>query len=104
MKTFISIVIGVMALPAIAGKDVNDRTVNYVYQPDLAPTEFEFSANRTNACGTDLYRVQSPDEATADRKFSLVLAAFTTKKKLSFHDTEVCKSGRAVVSWVKLVN
>lgn len=87
-----------------AGTDVAGKTVNYVYQPDLAPTEFEFEAARTNSCGSRLYRVQSSNEAIANRKFSMVLAAFTSGKKIAFHDKEVCVNGRSLVAWVRIVN
>lgn len=87
-----------------AGTDVSGQTVNYVYQPDIATTEFEFEASRANSCGSNLYRVQSSNEAIANRKFSMVLAAFTSGKKISFHDKGECVNGRSLVAWVRIVN
>lgn len=88
----------------LAGTDVDGQTVSFVYQPDLAPTEFEFEASRPNSCGSRLYRVQSNNETIANRKFSIVLAAFTSGKKIAFYDKEECIGGRSLVAWVRIVN
>lgn len=103
-KMLLFVVLFGASFVASAAEDVHGRTVGYVYQPDLAPTEFEFEANRQHGCGSSLYRVRSNDEATASRKFSLVLAAFASGKKIAFHDTGACVSGRAVVAWVRITN
>ena len=107
-KIMKNILLGAMlvitALPVLAGEDAHGKTISYVYQPDLAPTEFEFNANRTHGCGSSLYRVKSNDAATASRKFAIVLAAFTSGKKLAFHDTGVCAGSRSIVSWVRITN
>lgn len=105
MKKYLFIFMSIsLTFSAFAAEDVSGRTVNYVYQPDLAPTEFEFDANRTHSCGSTLYRVKSNDEATADRKFSLILAAFASGKKISFHDTGTCSGSRSIVSWIRITN
>ncbi|MFL0803299.1 MAG: hypothetical protein K6L81_06250 [Agarilytica sp.] len=103
-KAFFGMVLMAVSISAYSGKDVSGTTVGYVYQPDLSPTEFEFEANRSHSCGSSLYRVQSNDEATANRKFSMVLAAFTADKKLSFHDKEICSGSRSLVSWIRITN
>ena len=92
----------VCSLNAYAGKDVSHATVTYVYQPDLAPTEFEFSSDKPNACGSSLYRVQSNDVDTANRKFAIILAAYTAGKNIAFHDKEVCAGSRSTVTWVRI--
>jgi len=102
MKYFLFVVVLIVSSSASAAKDVSGRTIDYVYQPDLAPTEFDFAANLTHGCGTNIYRVRSNDEATANRKFSIILAAFTSGKKIAFHDTEVCAGNRSIVSWVRI--
>lgn len=104
MKRLLLSMLVVFSPVAIAAENVSGQIVNYVYQPDLAPTEFEFAANRSHECGSSLYRVRSNDEATASRKFSIVLASFVSGKKLSFHDTGQCSGSRAIVSWVRITN
>ena len=86
-----------------AAKDVGSSAVNYVYQLDSEATVFEFSSSVSHGCGSNLYRVKSPSEAVANRKFSLVLTAFTTNGKLAFHDTGTCEGNRSVVAWVRLI-
>ena len=93
-----------IASHAYSAKDVNNSTINYVYQQDTGPTDFEFQANVAHGCGSSLYRVKSDDEAVASRKFSMVLAAFTTGKNLAFHDTEVCEGNLSIVNWVRITN
>lgn len=85
-----------------AAKDVSSSKVNYIYQLDSEATVFEFNATVAHACGSSTYRVKSPNEAVAGRKFSMILTAFTTKGNIAFHDTGVCESGRSVVSWVRI--
>ena len=87
---------------AFAGQDVLDTSVNYVYQLDSESTIFEFNSSVANKCGSHLYRVKSPNVEVANRKFALVLTAFTADKKLAFHDTELCEGNRSVVAWVRL--
>ena len=96
------IALNFFTLPTANARQVNASMINYVYQLDSDATVFEFNSNVTNACGSSSYRVKSPNEAVANRKFTLVLTAFTTKKNLVFHDTEVCESGRSVVGWVRI--
>lgn len=103
MKKFVVLVSALLCTQAFAGKDVHGTTVNYVYQLD-EPGVFQFSSSVPNNCGSSLYRVKSVDEGVANRKFSLVLTAFTAGKKLSFHDSQVCEGNRSVVRWVRLIN
>ncbi|MCJ8269425.1 MAG: hypothetical protein MJK04_08485 [Psychrosphaera sp.] len=107
MKIFHKVIISSILLSissvAFAVKDVPTSKVNYVYQLDTDPTTFEFSSSVQHNCGSYIYRVKSSGEAVANRKFSLVLAAFTTKGNLAFHDTQVCEGTRSVVSWIRLI-
>jgi len=104
MKKTLGIITLIMSCYAFGGIDVGDTTVNYVYQLDSEATTFEFYSSKPNNCGSHLYRVKSPNEAVANRKFSLVLTAFTANKKLGFHDTQICEGYRSIVSWVRLTN
>ncbi|WP_082075853.1 hypothetical protein [Teredinibacter turnerae] len=105
MRYFFTVLFVVfLSSEALSGEDIGDRTISFVYQPDLSPTQFEFEADKVHGCGSSLYRVNSDSEAVANRKFSLVLAAFTAGKKISFHDTGSCVGSRSIVSWVRLVN
>lgn len=88
----------------LAGKDISGASVNYVYQWDSEGTVFEFEASVPHACGSSLYRVTSPSETVANRKFSLVLSAFMADKKLAFHDKEQCEGARSIVTWVRITN
>lgn len=87
-----------------AAEDVLNKQVSNVYQLDSDATVFEIRTDEPNSCGGVYWRVKSPNEAVANRKFSLVLTAFTTKSAISFHDTGVCESNRSVVSWIRLSN
>ena len=105
MKLFCSVVVClIFSLPVNAAKNVNNSSVNYVYQQDTSPTDFEFQSNVAHSCGSSLYRVKSNDTEVANRKFSIVLTAFTTGKNLAFHDSEVCEGNRSIVSWVRITN
>lgn len=102
---FLSLLFLVLPISALsADENVSGVSVDFVYQQDLAPTEFEFSSSRRHDCGSGIYRVVSNDETIANRKFSLVLAAFTSGKKLAFHDTGVCIENRAIISWMRITN
>ena len=103
-KLIIAAFIATASFNTMAGKDIATSSVNYVYQPDLAPTEFEFNASVANSCGSSLYRVKSNEVETANRKFAIVLAAFASGKSLAFHDKEQCEGSRSLVSWVRIKN
>ena len=100
----LSIALNFLSLPAAEARQVDVSSVNYVYQLDSDATVFEFNSTVPHACGSSLYQVHSPNEAVANRKFSLVLAAFTTKSNLVFHDTETCVGNRSVVGWVRITH
>ncbi len=103
MKSVLCLILLVISGQVFAGKDVSSSTVNYVYQLDSDATVFEFNSSVRHACGSTLYSVKSPNVAVANRKFSLVLTAFTADKKLAFHDTQKCEGNRSVVAWVRLI-
>jgi len=99
--------------------DIGDEQVGIVYQSDLSATEFEFllpsSSNNKYTCtgnageitgnGTGkVFRVKSPNVEVANRKFSMMLTALTTKTKIRFRTTGICESGRMIVSWIQLIN
>lgn len=85
-----------------AGKDVLNTKIINVYQLDSDATVFEFRANIENSCGGVYWRVESPNESVADRKFSMILTAYSTGGNVSFYDKERCEGNRSIVSWVRL--
>jgi len=89
-----------------AGADVQGQTVGYVYQFNSSDsTMFDVHVpTRTHECGSSLYRSTSTSDAIADRKFALILAAFTSNKKISFRETGVCDGNRMKISWVRITN
>ena len=104
MKFIVSLFILLVSLQAFSAVSVGPINVHYVYQLDSRPTVFEFSTNTVNGCGSFHYRVKSPNVPVAERKFSLVLAAFIHNKKIMFADSQVCDGDRALVEWVRIVN
>lgn len=104
MKIALGAILLAISISAHAAKDVYGTAVNFVYQLDGAATEFEFSSSTPHGCGGSTYKVISTDDVIANRKFSIVLSAFMSDKKLDFHDTEVCQGNRSVVAWVRIVN
>ena len=91
---------------AYAGQDVFNLEVEYVYQQSFDDsTTFEFAVkNRSHSCGSNLYRSRSPSDSIAQRKFSLILAAFTSGKKVSINETGACEGSRMVVEWVRITH
>mgnify|MGYP000438124193 CR=1 FL=1 len=89
-----------------AAEDVRGQTVGYVYQIDHSnSTAFDINVpGRANVCGSTLYRSYSSSDAIANRKFSLVLAAFMSGKEISFHDTGACEGSRAKITWIRITN
>lgn len=87
-------------------EDVHGIEVGYVYQFDSTdPTAFDiYLPSRTHTCGSGLYRSYSPSEAIANRKFSLVLSAFMSGKKISYRDHGVCEGSRSKIGWIRIVN
>lgn len=86
------------------GQDVTGKIIETVYQQNLDPTEFEFTAEGyRHECGGIVFRVRSNAVEIANRKFSLLTAALVSGKTISFRETGVCiPGGRMEVSWVKL--
>ena len=104
MKKIFLVALAFLSFPAFSAENVYGTSVSYVYQVGSEPTQFDFQSSRTNECGSSLYRVTSDDVHIANRKFSLVLAAFISGKRLAFHDTGTCAGNRALVSWVRITN
>jgi len=106
MKHYLIIIIIFFTSTIHAAEDVHGLTVGYVYQFDH-PDSTVFDINipsRPHSCGSTLYRSYSSSDAIANRKFSLVLTAFTSSKKISFHDTGVCEGTRMKVAWIRITN
>ncbi|WP_299006843.1 hypothetical protein [uncultured Shewanella sp.] len=97
------IAVMMMPLSLMAGTNIWWSQVDYVYQLD-DPLTFEFNSNVTHSCGSALYRVKSPNEDIANRKFAIVMAAFRDEKNLAFYDSKVCEGSRSVVQWVRITN
>ena len=97
MKNLLTLILLLSSVSSFAGKDISSSEVVFVYQPDLNPNEFEFNSTVPNGCGSNLYRVVSEHESIGNRKFSIVLTAFTVGNKLAFHDKQTCVSGRSLV-------
>jgi len=106
MKHYFFIIILSFTVTSFAAEDVHGLTVDYVYQFDHSnSTVFDINIpSRPHSCGSTLYRSYSGSDAIASRKFSLVLTAFTSGKKISFHDTGVCEGSRVKVSWIRITN
>ena len=104
MKYVIGLFFTVMTATALANTPVGPVSISYLYQLDNNSTEFEFSTGSYHNCGSDYYRVKSPSDAVANRKFTLVLEAFKLSKHIIFSDTETCEGDRRIVAWVRLVN
>lgn len=103
MKYLVFSILLVFSVVSNAGRDVASSKVVYVYQLDGSSTTFEFASSVPHSCGSSLYRVKSEAESVANRKFALVLTAFTTNGNLAFHDREQCEGNRSVVTWVRLI-
>jgi len=96
-----------VTLPVFAqGADVYGLTVGYVYQFDSSnSTVFDINIPaRPHACGTTIYRSSSNSDAIANRKFTLVVTAFTANKKIAFRETGECEGNRMKVAWIRLTN
>ena len=103
MKFIISaLLLLLVSITSFAAKDVYISKIEFVYQLDSSPTEFEFSVSTPNLCGSNYYKVKSPNEAIANRKFAIALLAFETNSNFAFHDTEECEYNRSVVKWVRI--
>ncbi|EAQ65510.1 hypothetical protein MED121_22602 [Marinomonas sp. MED121] len=89
---------------AFAAKDVAISKVEFVYQLDSDSTVFEFKSNVTHSCGGSVYKVKSPNDGVANRKFTMVLTAFVANKNLAFHDTGVCDGSRSIAAWVRITH
>jgi hypothetical protein len=61
-KVFLSTILICVSSLAFAAKDIHSTKVNYIYQLDSDATVFEFSSSVSHGCGSNLYRVKSPNE------------------------------------------
>jgi len=101
MKNFIFVVGLVMTLGATAEPKTISK-VDYVYVLDVERS-FDFSGGSNHECGSNLYRTTAATEDIANRKFSLLLAAFTAVKKVVIN-TEGCSGNRMKFGWVRIID
>ena len=104
MKRFaFSVLLSVLAFNVLATGDVFNATIVNVYQHDSDSTVFEFRTDiEQNSCGGVYWRVKSPNDAVANRKFSMILTAYTSKTPVSFYDKGQCEGNRSTVGWIRL--
>lgn len=69
-----------------AQSDVLNQKVKSVYQMDHFDGEFLFETGNSNGCDGKWFKVKSPSESIANRKFSIVLAAYTSDRTIAFYD------------------
>lgn len=74
--------------------------ISYVYVLDDGQS-FDFSAGAHHECGTNIYRTRAADAGILNRKFSLVLTAYTARKRLTIN-TSGCDGNRLLFNWVRL--
>lgn len=100
MKFFLILTFSVLATNVLA-KTKTISKVNYVYVLDIERS-FDFSGD-THECGSNIYRTKTETEEIANRKFSLVLAAYTAGKRLTI-DTRGCDGNRMLFGWVRILD
>lgn len=100
MKSYI-LGLALIISPQSYSEAVDLSTVNFVYELGNLMS-FDFSSGSNHECGTNIYQVNGPTEESANRKFTLVLSAFMTDKKLKVN-TEGCNGNRMKVGWVRLI-
>jgi len=104
MKYFYCLFLASISTNVFAIKSIENTTIIHVQQQDSESTQFEITSSTENSCGSSTYIVKSPNNAVATRKFSLILTALTTNKKVSFNDTEICDGNRSVITWIRLLH
>ena len=109
MKNIFLLLVFFLSVEAFAVRDITTSTVVSVYQKDGSDKVFEFESDVIHLCyhrdTPYIYQVVSDTAVEANRKFSLVLAAMMSGKKLGFHDSQVCGEGtRSTVTWVRIIN
>ncbi len=104
MKYFYYLFLITISTNVFAIKNIENTTIINIQQHDSDSTQFEITSSTKNNCGSSAYIVKSPNNAVATRKFSLILTALTTNKKISFNDTEICEGDRSIVTWIKLIH
>lgn len=76
--------------------------VGYVYVLEDGQS-FDFAAGANHECGTNIYRTRADDAGVLNRKFSLILTAYTAGKRLTIN-TSNCDGNRLLFNWVRLHN
>ncbi|MEW6992603.1 hypothetical protein AADZ91_18220 [Colwelliaceae bacterium 6441] len=103
MKKIFGSLLLLTSISCFAATDVHNTKLEFVYQLDSQSTSFEFSTGTMHSCGSTYYRVNSPNDEVANRKFATALLAFEMDAFFTFHDTEVCDGNRSIVKWVRIV-
>lgn len=96
----LAVTIGLVMSSYVYGETRTIEKVDYVYVLD-AEKSFDFSGGNTHECGSNLYRTITPTEEIANRKFSVVLTAFSAGKKVILN-TEGCSGNRMLFGWVRV--
>lgn len=99
-----SIVITLFLLAATdsLAESVQLETIDFLY--DLAhATQFDFEAGDTHVCGSKMYRVKSTDTDVLKRRYSMLLAAVVSGKKVIL-DAGSCDGSRRLVGWIRIYN
>lgn len=97
---------GTCQLASATTISANSQTVGFVYQLS-DPESFDFEVpGLTSDCGSNFYRVRTADLAVLNRKFTLILSAFLSDRKISFsyEDVGSCESNRKLIGWVRITN
>ena len=76
--------------------------IDYVYVLNTEKS-FDFSGGQNHECGSNLYRTNDATEEITNRKFSLVLAAYTAGKKVIIN-TEGCAGSRMKFGWIRIID
>lgn len=101
MKVII-LLLTVMLASGVAAESKNIDKIDYVYVLDMEKS-FEFSGGSEHECGSSLYRATGTTEDIVNRKFTLLLAAYTAGKKVVIN-TEGCAGNRMKFGWVRIVD
>lgn len=74
--------------------------VGYVYVLEDGQS-FDFASGVNHECGTNIYRTRADNPDVLNRKFSLVLTAYTARKRLTIN-TDNCDGNRLLFNWVRI--
>ncbi len=101
LRSLLAAVILLMATSSYA-ETIHLETINYLYDLGHA-TAFDFEAGSTHQCGSKMYRVVSTDLEVLKRKYSMLLTAVVSGKKVIV-DAGDCYGNRRLVDWTRIYN